>query len=303
MDKLRSLEAFAHVVEEGSFAAAARRTGQTRSGINKAVIALEDQLGVQLLNRTTRKVSVTPTGDAYYQRTKAILQDIAAADHAVMDNDDEPRGTLRLNAPLSFGTLHLGKALSDFLVRFPELKLELSLSDRFIDPLEDGFDATLRIASLDQTPSLVDHPITEMNRYLVASPDFVEREGPIVAPEQLEALPCLHYGSLGGGHDWRLRRGEEETSVRVNGVMCANNGETLREAAICGLGVSMLPTFIVGPDLQSGRLVRVLADYAPPPIHLMLLYPPGRHVSPKIRHLLAFLYDRFGNRPSWDLVD
>ncbi len=303
MDRFRSLQAFVHVVEAAGFAAAARRLGSTRSSINKAVIALEDQLGVQLLNRTTRKVSVTPSGDAYYKRAKAILQELADADRMVADSDEVPRGTLRLNAPLSFGTLHLGKALSDFLTEFQDLRLELSLSDRFVDPLEDGFDATIRIGALNAAPSLVDHPITEVRRFLVVSPEFLSRLGPVTAPEQLKTLPCLHYGSIGEGHSWRLQNGADEVTVQVNGVMCANNGETLLEAAVCGLGIAMLPTFIVGPALQSGALVRVLPDYSPPLLHLMLLYPPSRHVSPKIRHLLAFLYDRFGDRPPWDLVE
>lgn len=303
MDKFRQLTAFTHVVEEGSFAAAARKLGATRSSVNKAVIALEDDLGVQLLHRTTRKVSRTPIGDAYYARAKAILQDLHEADRSASEGDEEPRGILRLNAPLSFGGLYLSKALADFLAQYPRLKLELSLSDRFVDPREDGFDATVRIGALDRSPSLVDHPITEMQRYFVASPAFVEAHGEITRPEQLEALPCLHYGTLGEGHSWRLVKDGTDTTVPVNGVMCANNGEALREAAKCGLGIAMLPAFIVGPDVRSGSLVRVLTDYSPPPIHLMLLYPPSRHLSPKIKRLLAFLYEQFGDRAPWDLIE
>ena len=303
MDKFKNLSAFVHVVEEGGFAAASRVMGHTRSSVNKSVMALEDELGVQLLNRTTRKVSATASGEAYYARAKSILQDIEEADRSVAENDDEPRGTLRLNAPLSFGSLHLAKALSDFLAQFPDLKLELALSDHFVDPLDGGFDAVVRIGKLNENPSLIDHPIGEMRRFLVASPDFMNKHGAITSIDQLKSLPCLHYGSLGEGHVWRLVGKGREQTVPVNGVMCANNGEALREAALCGLGVAMLPTFIVGPSLQSGALVRVLPDYAPPPIHLMLLYPPSRHLSPKIRHLVSFLYDRFGDRPAWDLLD
>ncbi len=303
MDKFKNLIAFVNVVEAGGFAAAARRLGRTRSSVNKSVMALEDELGTQLLNRTTRKVSPTASGDAYYIRAKSILQDIADADRAIAENDDEPKGTLRLNAPLSFGALHLSKALSDFLAQYPDLKLELALTDHFVDPLEGGFDAVVRIGKLNENPSLIDHPIAEMRRFLVASPEFIEQHGEISSVDQLKSLPCLHYGSLGEGHVWRLVGEGKELNVPVNGVMCANNGEALQQAALCGLGVAMLPTFIVGPSLQNGELVRVLPDYAPPTIHLMLLYPPSRHLSPKIRQLVTFLYDRFGDRPPWDLLD
>lgn len=303
MDKFKNLAAFVNVVEASGFAAAARRLGRTRSSVNKSVMALEDELGVQLLNRTTRRVSATANGEAYYTRAKSILQDIAEADRAISENDDEPRGILRLNAPLSFGALHLSKALSDFLAQYPELRLELALTDHFVDPLEGGFDAVVRIGVLNENPSLIDHPIVEMHRYLVASPEFLERHGDITSVNQLKSLPCLHYGSLGEGHVWRLVGKGQELNVPVNGVMCANNGEALQQAALCGLGVTMLPTFIVGPALQTGALVRVLPDYAPPPIHLMLLYPPSRHLSPKIRQLVSFLYERFGEHPSWDLLN
>lgn len=303
MDKFKNLNAFVHVVEASGFAAAARKLGSTRSSVNKSVIALEDQLGVQLLNRTTRKVSATATGEAYFARAKSILQELEDADRSIADNDDEPRGTLRLNAPLSFGSLHLSRALSDFLDQFPKLRLELSLADHFVDPLDGGYDAVVRIGKLDQSSSLIDHPIVEMRRFLVASPHFIEKYRPLKSPQQLKELPCLHYGSLGEGHVWQLQGLGQEISVPVNGVMCANNGEALQQAALCGLGIAMLPTFIVGPAIQSGALVRVLPDYAPPPIHLMLLYPPSRHISPKIRQLVSFLYDRFGDRPSWDLFD
>ncbi len=303
MDKLKNLNALIAVVEHHGFAAAARHLGQSRSSINKSVIALEDELGVQLFNRTTRKVSATPSGEAYYERAKRIIADIEDADRAVAENNDEPRGVLRLNAPMSFGALHLGKAISDFLGRYPELRVELSLNDQFTDPVDGGFDATIRIGELDQHLSLVDHPIVEIKRYFMASPAFLEKHGPVSSPDQLKSLPCLHYGSLGEGHTWQIFGQGAEHTIQVNGVMCANNGETLCEAAISGLGIALLPTFIAGPALQNGSLVRVLADYAPPTIHLMLLYPVNRHLSPKIKRLLTFLYERFGDRPVWDMIE
>lgn len=303
MGKFANMTAFLSVVEHGSFAEAARRMGLSRSQVNKSVISLEDHLGVQLLARTTRKVSPTPSGEAFYEQARRILDDLADAERAVMEKDDEPRGTMRLNAPMSFGHLHLSSALSEFMCLYPELKMELTLNDHFVDPVAEGYDATIRIAELNDDTSLIDHPIVKARRYFLASPEFIEAHGPIDHPDQLKALPCLHYGTLGEGHTWRLIGQDKTHTVQVNGVMCANNGEVLMEAAKRSLGIAFLPTFIAGPALQSGELVRVLTDYAPPDIHLMIVYPPNRHLSPKIRRLIEFMYDRFGGRPYWDLVE
>ncbi|TNE66165.1 MAG: LysR family transcriptional regulator [Alphaproteobacteria bacterium] len=303
MSRLANISAFVAVIEHGSFAEAARQMGLSRSQVNKSVIALEERLGTQLLMRTTRKVSPSASGDAFYARAKQILADLADAERAVMEDRDEPRGTLRLNAPMSFGALHLGPAIADFMALYPDLRVELSLNDRFVDVIEEGFDATLRIGELDENSALVDHPICMARRFCVAAPAFLDRHGPLNNPDQLKTLPCLHYGTFGRGHSWRLVGPDRTHTVAVNAVMQANNGEVLAAACERGLGIAMLPTFITGPALQDGRLVRVLPDYAPPDIHLMLVYPPNRHLAPKIRRLIDFLYDRFGSRPHWDLLE
>ncbi len=303
MGKFSHNYAFIGVVEHGSFAEAARHMGLSRSQVNKSVIALEDSLGVQLLVRTTRTVSPTPSGEAYYEKIRRVISDLEDAERAISEDDEEPRGTLRLNAPMSFGSLHLGTALTDFLCLYPNLSVELSLNDRIVDPVSEGYDATIRIAELNENPSLIDHPIVKARRYFLASPDFLKKHGPIEDPEQLKSIPCLHYGTLGKGHSWRVIGNDKTHTIQVNGVMCANNGEVLCEAAKKGLGVTFLPTFIAGPALQSGALVRVLTDYTSPEIHLMMLYPPNRHLAPKIKRLIDFLYDRFGGRPYWDLFE
>jgi len=303
MGKFSNNAAFIGVIEHGSFAEAARKMGLSRSHVNKSVIALEDALGVQLLVRTTRKVSPTPSGEAYYKHVRRIMTDLEDAERAVSEDNDEPRGILRLNAPMSFGSLHLASAITDFMCQYPKLSVELSLDDRFIDPIAEGYDATIRIAELNNSPSLIDHPIVKVRRYFMASPQFLRENGQIEAPEQLKSLRCLHYGTLGEGHMWRIVGNDKTHTIQVNGVMCANNGEVLYEAAKRGLGIAFLPTFIAGPALQSGELVRVLTEYTPPEIHLMLLYPPNRHLAPKIKRLIDFLYDRFGGRPYWDLFE
>ncbi len=303
MDKFSSLTAFTKVVEEGSFAAAARALGLSRSQVNKSVINLEEHLGVQLLNRTTRAVAATPSGQAFYERARAILSDLAEAECAVSEDRDEPRGQLNINAPMSFGILHLGPALSDFMLRYPKISVELVLNDRFVDPVSEGFDVTVRIAAEADVSSLIDHQIVETKRVICASPDLLKRIGEPTTPADLGAAPCLHYGHLTTGRTWRLIGPEGVVDTQVNGVFCSNNGEVLREAAVKGLGITKLPTFIVGSELQAGRLVTVLQDYKAPSIYLTLLYPPNRHLSARIRLLVAFLYERFGDRPYWDLVE
>jgi len=303
MDRFTSLSAFVRTVEEGGFAAAARALGVSRSQVNKAVIDLEDRLGVRLLNRTTRSVAPTPSGRAYCERVKAVLSDLAEADAALLDAQEEPQGEIKLNAPLSFGVAHLGPALVDFMARYPKLRVELSLSDRFVDPVADGFDMTLRIAEPRESPSLIDHEIVHIRRVICASPALIAEIGAPEAPADLEMRPCLHYGNLPTGNVWRLTGPGGVQDVRVEGVLCCNNGDVLRAAAVKGLGFALLPTFIVGGDLQTGRLCSVLNDYAPPPVSLCALYAPHRQFSSRLRLLLDFLYERFGGRPYWDLVD
>lgn len=303
MDKFAALRAFSQVVEAGGFAAAAREMKLSRSQVNKLVIGLEDELGAQLLNRTTRSVSATPAGKAFYERASAILADLAEAEACLMDEQDEPQGELRINAPMSFGTMHLGRALADFMAINPKIRIELNLSDRFVDPVEEGFDMTVRIAEPREAPSLIDHQIIEARRVICASPEFLKRHGEPQSPRELAALPCLHYGNLRSGNQWRLAGPDGDMLVKVQCVFSANNAEVLRDAAVRGLGVALLPTFIAGAELQEGRLVTILSDYKPPDIFITLLYPPNRHMSPRIRALVAFLYERFGDKPYWDLVE
>ena len=297
-----SLTAFTKVVEEGGFAAAARRLGLSRAQVNKLVIALENRLGVALLNRTTRKVAATPAGRAFYERARAILNDLAEAEAAVRDDGEEPRGDLKINAPMSFGTMHLAPALADFMLRHPQIRVQLVLNDRFVDPIAEGYDVTVRIAGPIALPSLVDHRIVEVKRVICAAPALLRARGEPRAPQDLTTAPCLHYGALPSGNVWRLAGPAGPVDVRVNGVLCSNNGEVLRDAALKGLGFALLPTFIVGAELRAGRLVTVLDAHQPPRLFLTVLYPPHRHLSARIRLLVAFFYERFGESPSWDVL-
>lgn len=303
MDKFASLNAFRQVVESGSFAQAARELGLSRSQVNRLVINLEDDLGVSLLVRTTRHVGLTPTGQAFYERARNILNELSEAEHQIQSDQEEPQGDIKINAPMSFGILHLGPALIDFMKRHPRIRVHLALNDHFVDPVSEGFDITVRIAEHREQPSLIDHEIVEVKRILCAAPDFLAEHRTPSVIQDLSALPCLHYGNLQAGGSWHLFGPEGSVQVRVNGVLCSNNAEVLRDAAINGLGIALLPTFIVGPELQTGQLVSVLPAYHAQPIYLRMIYAPNRHLSARIRLLVKFVQARFGDRPYWDLVE
>lgn len=301
MDKLASIRAFAKVIERGSFATAGRDLRLSRSAVSKHVRELEEELGVQLLNRTTRSASPTENGQTYYRHCLTILAELEEADLAVSRLQAEPRGILRVNAPMSFGTLHLSRAIVDFMARNPELKIELILSDALVDPVEQGFDVTLRIAELGSS-SLVARKIVPANRIICASPAYLARRGTPSDPSELRDHDCLTYGYLATGNQWKLTGANGDHWIAVQGPLCTNNAEILKDAAVAGQGIALLPTFIAGADLQQGRLVGILSDYSPPAASIYAIYPPTRHLSVKVRLFIDFLVERFGDRPYWDLV-
>lgn len=294
MDKLAGLRAFVQVVEVSGFAAAAREMGLSRSVVNKLVIALEDELGVQLLSRSTRRVSPTASGLAFYDRCKGILADLEEAERSLMQLQDEPKGQLRINAPMTFGTMHLGGAIADFLTQYPELQIQLTLEDRLVDPIEEGFDMTVRISQPVASASLIVHEIAPMPMVLCASSEYLAQRGEPQSPQDLREHSCLHYGHLSRRSQWTLREGDAAVTVPIQGVLCSNNGEVLREAALRGAGIVLLPLFIVAEALRSGQLREVLQGHQPEPLSLCVLYPVNRHLSAKTQLLLEFLRGRFG---------
>jgi len=294
MDKFEQMRAFAQVVVSGGFAAAARQMGQSRSTVNKLVIALENDLGVQLLQRSTRVVSPTETGLAFYDRCVEILASLEEAERSVTQLHGLPKGRLRINAPMTFGTMYLAGAIADFLVQYPDLQVELTLSDRFVEPIEEGFDVTVRIAEPQPTSSLLVQPLAPAPRVLCASPTYLKKHGMPTHPMELRSHSCLHYGQIAIEHRWTLMGEDGEYTVGVNGALCSNNGEALREAAMHGLGITLLPRFIVESALQQGALQIVLPTYYPSELSIDVLYPVNRHLSVKIRLLVDFLRERFG---------
>jgi DNA-binding transcriptional LysR family regulator len=303
MDKFKSMRAFSRVVEEGGFAAAARQMGLSRSAVNKAVIKLEEELGTQLLRRSTRKVTPTETGLAFNDRCLQILGDLDAAISSVTDLQEQPTGFLRVNAPMSFGTLHLSSMVVEYMSKYPDVRVELMLNDRFVDPIEEGFDITLRVAEPFTFTSLIAHDIVTAKRTLCASPQYLSDYGLPSAPSELRQHRCLHYGYLSSGNQWRLTGPNGAQSYAIECAMWSNNGEILRDAAINHQGIALLPTFIVGEALQTGRLQTILTDWRAPEIVLSALYPRHRFTSAKVRLFVDLLEERFGGRPYWDLVE
>jgi DNA-binding transcriptional LysR family regulator len=299
MDKLVSLRAFVKVVELGSFSEAGRQLRLSRSAVSKYVGDLEQSLGVQLLNRTTRHASPNENGQAYFERALGILSDIDAADQAVAQLQSTPRGLLRVNAPMSFGTLQLGMAVADFMERYPELQIQLVLSDDLVDPVQDGFDVTLRIAELESS-SLIARKIVPIERVVCAAPSYLDHHGVPAHPRELRNHVSLTYGFLLTGNQWKLSGEDGDHWIQPSWSLCVNNAEVLRDAAIKGRGVALLPTFIAGDALHDGRLVGVLSDWQAPPLTLYAIYPPTRHLSVKVRLLIDFLVERFSGDPPWD---
>ncbi|MFZ4640534.1 MAG: LysR family transcriptional regulator [Nodosilinea sp.] len=293
MDKFESIRAFTQVVESGGFAAAARKIGLSRSAVNKLVINLEDDLQTQLLHRTTRQVSTTAAGRAFYQRCISILADLEEAELALSRLQQEPRGTLRVNAPMTFGVLHLGPLLVDFMAQYPDLQIELSLNDRFIDPIDEGFDVTVRIAPTPGAAGLIAHPLAPCPMVICAAPSYLQQRGTPTQPSHLTDHACLHYGHHAQDNTWTLTdSGQGQTVVPVQGPICCNNGEVLTQAALAGLGIVLMPRFIVEDALQRGQLQPILTDFCPPGSQTYALYPVNRHLSVKVKVLIEFLQQR-----------
>jgi DNA-binding transcriptional LysR family regulator len=288
------------VVGAGSFSAAAGEMQVSQALVTKQIQELETWLGARLLNRTTRRFSLTEVGTGFYERAARILEAVEEAKNAAGALQMVPRGRLRINAPVSFGLLHLAPAVTEFLKRFPDVSVELLVNDRLVDLLEGEFDVGVRIGRLRDS-SLIARRIAPIRLAVCAAPDYLARHGVPKVPDDLAKHHCLEYTYFESRGEWRLLNPKgDEIVVPVSGPYLANNGDVLRTTAIAGGGIILLPTFIVGDDLRAGRLVRLLPDYPPPDQALHLLYPPGRHLSAKVRSFVDFMVARFGGEPAWD---
>lgn len=300
MDRLNSMTIFTAVVDDGGFTAAADKMGISRAQASKAVMQLEAHLGTRLLNRTTRRTSLTEVGRIYYERCKAILLDIEEIESIAGEQTTRPNGTLTLSVPTSFGILQLNKAILEYLQHYPDVQISLQLADRFIDVVSEGFDVAIRIAELDDS-SLVARKIAPCKRVFCASPQYLQDSGVPQVPSDLARHRCLIYSNERRPDSWTIHGPEGSEMVRVSGPVCADNGDVLKEAAIQGLGITLLPTFIVGSDLKAGRLVQVLHEYCPEDISIYAVFPTRRFLTAKVRTFVDFITQYFGEHPKWDV--
>jgi DNA-binding transcriptional LysR family regulator len=300
MDKLASLEALVHVVDGGSFSRAAERLGIAKSVVSRRVGALERQLGVQLLQRTTRTLALTDSGRQFYERALRILAELEEAEQSVVDASAALRGRLRLAAPLSFGLRHLSAALAAFLCEHPAIELDLDLNDREVSLVEEGFDMAVRIGTL-QDSTLLARRLGTARFVTCASPDYLRRHGEPGHPDALAGHIGLHYGHDTLRQEWQFSDGDRDPLVVLPQIrMQANNGDVLAAAAAAGLGIVNTPSFIVAEQIADGRLLPILKRYRRPPVGIYALYPPGRLLPRRLQALTEFLAGRFGEQPAWD---
>ncbi|AKA25172.1 LysR family transcriptional regulator [Pseudomonas chlororaphis] len=296
MDRLECMRAFVVTVDANGFAAAARAMDVPRSKVSKQIQALEDAIGVQLLQRTTRSLHLTEAGTEYYESAREVLASVDEAEQRARDGIGELRGVLRVNAPMSFGLRCLGPLVPLFHEQQPNIELQLVLSDQQVDPVRGGFDVTIRIASLADS-SMVARLLAPAPRIMVAAPAYLERAGTPQTPRDLAAHQCLNYGYLQSGVSLQLSNGKDTQRVHVTGPLHANNGDLLAQAAEAGMGIALLPDFIVAEALAAGRLVPVLCEWQAPPISIHAVYPSARRVPQKTRAFIDFLIAHLAEKP------
>jgi DNA-binding transcriptional LysR family regulator len=282
------MRAFVAVVDTGSFAAAAERLELSRARLTKMIQDLEEHLGTRLINRTTRRLNLTEAGGAYHERCAAILADVAEAEEVASHLTALPRGTLKLTVPVSFGILKIAPLLGGFLERHPEVSVDMTLNDRKVDLIDEGFDLAIRVGALAES-GLIARRLATDHIVICAAPAYLKRHGTPRTPQDLARHACLSYTYATTGDEWRFTGPAGEVSVRIRGPLRANNGDTLRLAALSGAGIIRQPTFLVQQDLDSGRLVRLLEDYRSSELGIYAVYPTRRFLSAKVSAFIDYL--------------
>jgi len=298
MDRLQAMTVFAKVVEQGSFARAAERLSISSSACSRQVAELEAHLDTRLLNRTTRRLSLTESGQGFYEHCVHLLADLEEAEQAAAQNAARPRGTLRITTSINFGVRHVSPAIGAFLAKYPEVRFDVSLSDRIVDLVEEGYDLAIRIGSAGGE-TVVARKLGEARMVACASPAYLTAHGTPRTPEDLARHACLTYEYMQVRNVWPFRgKDGREHAVRVSGPLHSNNGDLLAAAAVAGVGIAYEPEFILGPDLKAGRLVPILSAYSSPLGPIYAAYPSRRYLSAKVRAFVDFLAERFANA-SW----
>ncbi|AWH35696.1 LysR family transcriptional regulator [Stenotrophomonas sp. ZAC14D1_NAIMI4_6] len=290
MDTLDAMRVFVAVVERNGFSAAAQALDMSTAGVTRQVAALEKRLSTRLLHRTTRRVSPTSAGAAYYAQCMRLLAEFDALEASIGAQALEPSGMLRINAPVSWGIARLGPLLAGYRQRFPQVELDLALSDRLVDMVEEGYDVAIRITR-EPSPALIARRLGQARITLCAAPSYLAARGTPRTPQDLEQHDCLGYSYWASGNQWPLQGPGGETRVTVNSILQANNGDVLREAAIAGMGVILQPDFLLEDALADGRLVRVLPEWDVPAIGIFAVYTSRSHLAPKVRSFIDYLVD------------
>ncbi|HUZ73772.1 MAG TPA: LysR family transcriptional regulator [Stellaceae bacterium] len=300
MDRFDGMMAFTKVVECGGFSSAARCLGLSVAAVTVRVQNLEARLGVRLLNRTTRKVGLTEVGRMYYERCSHLLADLEETERAATEQQAVPRGVLQLNASPSFGILHLAPAIAHFTARYPEVSVELILTDRMVNLIEEGFDLAVRAESVPDS-SLIARRLAPCRTVVCGALSYLEKRGMPNTPADLAAHNCLILSTSPNAGEWVFTGPNgEEHRVRVSGSLRANNAGALVAAAVAEQGLILEQTCTVGAELTAGRLLPVLTDYTLPEAAIRAIYPHSRHLSAKVRTFVDFLLARFGHDPDWD---
>ncbi len=294
MDLFQAMQVFRRVVELEGFSAAARDRRISNAAVSKQVAALEDRLATKLLVRTTRRVALTSEGAAYYARCVQILDELDELERSLVDKAAQPSGTLRVNAPTAFGQLHLAPLLPELLERWPDLRLEVGFSDRFIDVVEEGVDVVVRVASeLPDSATLIMHKLARARHVVCASPRYLREHGEPRTPAELVEHECIVYGRGRSPGEWSFRGPEGDVRVRVEGRLRVDNSLVIRDMLVASLGISLLPAFYVGEQLRKRQLRVILVDYEPPPLFVHALYSHTKHLSAKVRVFVELLRERF----------
>ena len=301
MDRFENMRTFIRVVEAGTISAAADRLGVAKSAVSRRLKELEEHLGVELFHRTTRKMNLTDTGRAFYHQSVRILEDVLEAELATSQAHGTLKGSLKIALPSTFGIMHMGPAINEFLKAHPQIEFDLDFNDREVDLIQEGFDLAIRIANLPDS-SLIARRLAPIQNVICASPSYLEQMGSPRTPDELVDHRCLVYSLLSDYEYWNLTDIDgNETRTKIHPYLKASTGEFLKDAAVEGMGIIMVPSFIAYKEIESGDLVQILEDYNPPRIDAYAIYPQTRHLSQRVRAFVDFLLKRFEGIPYWDL--
>ncbi len=297
MDKLREMSSFVAVVDAGSFVGAAEALGMSKAATSRHVADLEQRLGVRLLHRTTRRISLTAEGIAFHARCREVLASVDEAEAEITAHSSAPSGVLRINAPLTFGVLHLAPLWGRFTSLYPRVSLDVTLGDRVVDLIDEGYDLGIRITSAP-APMLVNRRLASTRMVLCASPQYLREQGTPAHPRDLATHRAISYSYWSTRDAWEFEGPEGRVSVNISACIHTNNGDTCRLAALNHQGVILQPTFIVGEDLRRGSLVELMPAYRSVELGVYAIYPTRKHLPLKVRRLIDFLVEQF-REPPW----